>query len=561
MSVTACKNLTEIFVLDGEDDNDNNEVIEFCQLRFLALYYLPRLTSFYSLVKKPATLQERQKDEPKSLFTSFYFKAALKKFYAALIQERHATLPERQKDELTPLFNRKVVFRNLEALELTTIDYGKIWDSQSLTLTSSPYKNLTRLIVSDCNKLKCVFPSSIVKSFDQLQHLEINYCKVLKEIVEKGEGEEDTKFFFPQVTFLSLKRLPELESFYPGRHTSEWPMLKNLEVCYCDKVKIFNSKSSEEQLDISVPQSLFLFEKINPHLEKLTLSKMDNVTIWQGQLPSNQFWRLKVLRVGRDKSQFIRSYKERFSHREEENHTETPTQMRMSLFYLQNLEDLHVFECDKLMNLAPSTVSFYNLTVLKVRHCNGMMNLITSSTAKSLEQLRELEIEACKMMIEVVAEGDAGRDEIIVFKNLESLSLDHLESLKCFCSGNCTFVFPALEDLLVKNCPKMKIFCGGVLKTPNLKDDLNATIQQSYKLYKKRERWQLIVIFLWSIVVMVYLNLSPRRFLFLHKVNAVQLILDGNMETIILFIFYSSRICRNKLLLWSSASRRENYNI
>lgn len=71
------------------------------------------------------------------------------------------------------------------------------------------------------------------------------------------------------------------------------------------------------------------------------------------------------------------------------------------------------------------------------------------------------------------------------------LSLENLECLVSFCSGNSTFTFPSLEDLFVIECPMMKIFSTGVLETPMLnkvrqnqevdegfwQGDLNATIK------------------------------------------------------------------------------------
>ncbi|XP_031277882.1 disease resistance protein RPS2-like [Pistacia vera] len=495
MSVDDCKNLKEIFSNEREDNNNNsNEVLECSQLHHLTLKSLPQLTSICSEGKKPSTLQERQKDK--------------------------------LNDTLMPLFDIKVVFPNLEALELREINSEKIWDCQCSTLMSSDYKNLTRLNVWGCNKLKYVFPSSMVTSFEQLQCLEIFKCKSLKVIVDKGEREgEAAKFIFPRVTFLSLKWLPELEIFYPGEHTSEWPMLKELVVCYCDKVKIFNTKNSEGQLDISGQQPFFLFEKINPNLETLKLSEMECKMIWQGQFPHDHFCSLKALRVEHDdeSTSVPLGIFQRFKFLEAEKHIGTASSMKTSLSGLQNLEVLQVDGCDKLINLACFSITFQNLTELKVKRCNRLINLVTSSTAKSLEQLRELKISACKMMIEVVEnEGDGtGKDRTIVLKNLKFLSLKHLESFERF--GNYKFNFPSLMELKVNNCRKMKTFCEGKVTAPNLrnikkskhnerywKDDLNITIQQLHKESKGKERRHQMRSIMWITLAVIHLKLSWR---------------------------------------------------
>ncbi|XP_031252470.1 uncharacterized protein LOC116110378 [Pistacia vera] len=111
-------------------------------------------------------------------------------------------------------------------------------------------------------------------------------------------------------------------------------------------------------------------------------------------------------------------------------------------------------------------------------------------------QLREVNIAFCDVLIEVVSnEEDEGVEDGIVFNKLKLLSLCYLRSLACFCYGNFTFKFPALEELIVKDCPNMKTFSKGDTSAPCLqkvknyeedtegywKSDLNTTIQQLYK--------------------------------------------------------------------------------
>ena len=167
-----------------------------------------------------------------------------------------------------------------------------------------------------------------------------------------------------------------------------------------------------------------------------------------------------------------------------------------------NLENLDICDCHNLINLVPSSTSFQNLTTLMVYNCIGLIDVLTSSIAKSLVRLREMGIGRCKMIIEIVAddgdEGDnyAAKNEI-VFSELKELLLWNLESLTGFCSGNnCAFKFPSLERLVVDNCPNMNIFSGGELSTPKLHQvqlkrwddeecwtldrDLNTTIQYLY---------------------------------------------------------------------------------
>ena len=136
----------------------------------------------------------------------------------------------------------------------------------------------------------------------------------------------------------------------------------------------------------------------------------------------------------------------------------------------QNLETLAISECGRLKNLVPSSMHFRNLNILSVWKCHGLISLATSSTVKSLVQLKQLIIYECKRMREIVTndgEGEAG-DEIC-FNQLNHLWLFNLPTLRSFDLGNRTIKFPSLEDLTMTGCPEMKIFSNGVLSMPKLK--------------------------------------------------------------------------------------------
>ncbi|XP_031249537.1 uncharacterized protein LOC116107400 [Pistacia vera] len=254
--------------------------------------------------------------------------------------------------------------------------------------------------------------------------------------------------------------------------------------------------------------------------------------IWQGAFPDHLFRRLEVLHIVKDDSNvfplhsFKRfhnleklilshvSCKEIFSHEEVEGHARMLTQIKdLKLFklsnlkfmwkqesklgtILQNLEILDVWWCSSLINLAPSSASFQNLTVLEVWFCKRLTNLVAFAAAKTLVQLKEMKICGCEMMIEVVEnEGYLIEEAEITFCKLKSLTLFGLESLRSFCSGNYTFIFPSLEELFVIECPNMNVFSRGVLSTPKLQEvqqrwvadawrwdgDLNTTIRQLHK--------------------------------------------------------------------------------
>lgn len=158
---------------------------------------------------------------------------------------------------------------NLKALELYKINLEKIWHNH-LPAMFPRFQSLIRLILCCCHKLKYIFSASMVKSFEQLQHMEILECRGVQEIIsEEREDQVNPSFVFPHLITLCLIKLPALRCLYPAMHTSEWPALKDLKVYSCDRATIFDSelfsfcKSNEKNhLDISAQQPLFLLEKV-----------------------------------------------------------------------------------------------------------------------------------------------------------------------------------------------------------------------------------------------------------------------------------------------------------
>lgn len=109
------------------------------------------------------------------------------------------------------------------------------------------FKNLHEVRVSNCESLRSLFPVSVAKHLSQLGLLEICDCG-LEEIVGMEEGLKTREtFIFPQLRSLILQRLPQLKNFYGGEYKSQWPLLKDLNISSCDKLKSFGS----DALDLS----------------------------------------------------------------------------------------------------------------------------------------------------------------------------------------------------------------------------------------------------------------------------------------------------------------------
>ncbi|XP_021911827.1 uncharacterized protein LOC110825661 [Carica papaya] len=369
----------------------------------------------------------------------------------------------------------------------------------------------------------------------------IENCGV-EYIVSKHEGEETASlnFVFPQVSSVEFRNLPELKSFYPSKHTTEWPKLKRLDVYHCEKLWLFSPEyviHSYEDSRLDVPDlqmPLVLVEKVLPNLEIMSLKEEDITMISYSNIsPADLFSKTKFLLVQCFHSEsavmpldFLERihdveklgigcsyFPELIPYRGGGKYTGIFTRIRYlrldtlpwiqhvgihgSQFEsaLQNLETLEVWFCDGLTSLTPSSVSFPNLKTLDIWGCKSLMTLVTSSAARRLEQLTEMRIRECEMLREVVStEGDETEEEI-VFGKLRRIEFDGLSNLCFFCSSNCRFKFPALEEMIVNKCHGLVIFCEGVLSTPLLsrvwltkechewrwEGDLNATVCMLYQ--------------------------------------------------------------------------------
>ncbi|XP_043814221.1 uncharacterized protein LOC110618956 isoform X2 [Manihot esculenta] len=407
----------------------------------------------------------------------------------------------------------------LESLEeLRLIDLPRlvhVWNKDPQGILS--FRNLTLLKVENCSSLTNIFTLSMASGLLKLKHLELKRCNLVKHIITKEAEEEIAKdnTIFPSMESMSLECLPNLSSFYSASDVLKCPSLKRIEMVGCPNMELLASIFCKEH-DLSMIAegngeriaASSGGKVVIPSLEELRVecNTIKNLCSQTSQadflcglkgieltcissdrtlLPSQFFESLPILEklVLSDASfEDIISCEEIIG---EEIHPQSLVKVKeLSLSKLprlkhlrdakllsvfQSLETLNVMECGRLQVLVASSVSFQNLTALQVSNCQGLVNLLSSSTARSLEQLEKMKIEECELIQEViVAEVDKEEEENeICFNQLKCLELRRLPSLSSFCSGNLTFNFPSLEEVILVECPNMKIFAQEV-STPQL---------------------------------------------------------------------------------------------
>ncbi|KAH7533856.1 hypothetical protein FEM48_Zijuj04G0176100 [Ziziphus jujuba var. spinosa] len=356
---------------------------------------------------------------------------------------------------------------NLHLYKLANMKH--VWSKDPRGILTCP--NIQKVNIYECPNLQNVFPYSVAKGLLNLEILCIIDCGI-KEIVAREEGlVKRPKFVFPRLTDLRLLQVPQLVSFYPGLHTSEWPLLNWLVVSECIfevfalECQSFLETHGLAHHGIPIQQHyLFLIDKVTfPRLEKLKLERILLSKIWDGQYEGL---------MGREECQWARI----ISHLRELKLSDLP-----NLMYLweestqpctayKNLDTLEVMKCGRLKKLVPSSVSLQNLVSLIVSDCGRMVYLLTSSTARSLTKLKKMSICGCEEMRGITSDyEEGGKDEgEIVFDHLKVLELSCLPILTRFYSGNYKMSFPNLGKIVVRQCPEMQTFCPGVISTPKL---------------------------------------------------------------------------------------------
>ncbi|KAG4128055.1 hypothetical protein ERO13_D10G253700v2 [Gossypium hirsutum] len=500
--IVHCESLREIIFTEEieEEEEEMNNVICFPRLNFLRMDFLGNLISFCS--------GNYNVEFPLLKELTIGFCPKLKEFISESSIE----------SGMHTLFNEKVAIPSLERMKISGLINAKMIFHNELPPDS--FQNLRELSVSNCERLKNIFPALIAKHLPQLEQLWIIRCGV-EEIVSEGEGveEQPVSFEFPKVSSLMVEHLEKLKCFYKGQHTIAWPMLKKLTTDCSALLMIVGLEDVRIQERKGNGEAVLLVEEVIPNLETLELRNFSDMN----QCPLDLF-----PRVGggfHSGSSYIFPLFRRFYNLESlkfsyfdfkhvvpckgDVGTLSPIknlELRSSKnlkhvwrkdselgHILSNLQTLTIWYCDDLKNIGASSLSFQNLTTLEVSNCKMMTNLVTPLVVENLVQLTTMRVRGCTEMTEIVTnEGDY--HQTIVVRKLKCLEISYLQRLTSFCPGSYTFNFPCLEEVVVERCPRLKIFSEGALSTPQLqrvnqerynrnvcwKGNLNTAIHQLY---------------------------------------------------------------------------------
>ncbi|KAK3420096.1 hypothetical protein EUGRSUZ_G00887 [Eucalyptus grandis] len=343
-------------------------------------------------------------------------------------------------------------FKMLESLYLDSlVNLEMICSNHSFSKSFSALKVIR---VESCDKMKVLFPLSLLRELPQLEEIKVVRCPLMWELVEVDDcGNVE----LPKLCVLILCDLPNVKNFFSAKMA-------------------LSCSTSNDQVGSQV--AFFDGQQVAfPSVETLAIKDMDYIEIiWDNQVAVDSFHKLKSLDVWRcNKLLNIVPF--------------------CILGRLKSLEILTVQYCDllevvfKLQPLNPldghpvahlplkrlelhwlpklkcvwkkellSRVKFQCLRFVSVYGCKSLTSLFPASLAIDLTQLEELEIDKCGI-VQLIEKEDIGVPRF-VFPKLTSLKLQRLRKLRCICIGKYVSHWPALKTLDMYECHKVKILAS-----------------------------------------------------------------------------------------------------
>ncbi|XP_039173478.1 uncharacterized protein LOC120286428 [Eucalyptus grandis] len=321
-------------------------------------------------------------------------------------------------------------FKTLESLLLKNlINLEKICNNH---ISYESFGALKVVQVESCNKMKVLFPFSLLRELPQLEEIRAVKCHLMQEIVEVDEC---GKIEMCNLHELELRDLPNIKNFFTvGKAPS--------------------SSTSKDQVGTQV--AFFNGQTVSiPSLESLTMDGLLNLeNLWIDESPLG-LSNLRFLEVSSCKS-LSKVINSRSLVKLHKLHTlrvracvsvqeifcldglganaNIETLSELNIIYIEDLPDLRC-----IWNKNPcGIVKFHNLKILRVYDCNNLRFLFFPSMVQSLVQLRELNVFDCKKMEAIIMEEEGLRLETLVFPMLTNLSIFGLENLMCFSPRKCS---------------------------------------------------------------------------------------------------------------------------
>ncbi|XP_073305939.1 probable disease resistance protein At1g61300 isoform X3 [Primulina huaijiensis] len=344
-------------------------------------------------------------------------------------------------------------------------------------------ESLRELVFRNCSTVEKLM-NAIDCKLPMLEHLKLRELRELEEIIDGTIPEGSNSFqnleslvveHLPKLGYLwkspnqnvslvnlksiSIDDCPNLRYLFSMATARSLLQLQRLEILSCETIEQVLWNEMESNTEASVIEF--------PKLKALTLLYLPNLLAFTQGVEIIKFPQLIELWIGN--LQRLNSFVPIDSEPTHDHHS-------LHFFCNKKVEIIGL----KILNLSyfPDKISkiwcrhiptsfFNNLENLFIYEVDGIKNLISSSIAKDLVNLKRLDINHCKEMIDVI-EDETHVPVNSVFPNLEYLAIRYNCKLRSFCQWKHAFELPSLVTAQIDDCPLMKIFTLGSLNTPKL---------------------------------------------------------------------------------------------
>ncbi|GLT96208.1 hypothetical protein SLE2022_138510 [Rubroshorea leprosula] len=322
---------------------------------------------------------------------------------------------------------------NLERLRLSCLDnlnavFGEVGAVAEIEPSSAgTFSSLKQIHVSGCDKITKLFPVRWLAYLQNLQMIEVTWCKQMQEIISseyKGGEKALEKVTLPKLESIEIENLPQLKSIYNGSSP----------VLICDSIKSIRIENCPKM------ESVFGsgFNPL-PTLEYLTLQGLGNLKSVSYEeappLPHTTFFSLKTIRVFRcDQLKKVFSFEWPLSH-------------------FQFLQTIEVGYCKQMEELISSSAHKEEKVTLPIQRLQlmdlpALKSICNCSNVLICDSIQSLRISACQKLKRIPlnfplldnaqTSHSLSLKEIVVFpeKWWKSLEWDH----------------PNVEDILLPFC-------------------------------------------------------------------------------------------------------------
>ncbi|MED6139054.1 hypothetical protein PIB30_080271 [Stylosanthes scabra] len=349
------------------------------------------------------------------------------------------------------------------------------------------FSNLRSLVIRGCNKIHILFSSSSLESLRCLEHLKLEYCDNIVEIVSAN------KIVFPKLEKLFLEGLPKLKSFSQGPNDMDFPSLQTVEIIYCPSMGMFSQGSSNTpklkhfKMKIGLYTSEYVYNgDLNAtikgfkafvelqHEEMLSWNDHHNeglIYFINSEMDLERFHKLRMVVPFNDrrKLQNVRrlciencdSLVEVFQSREEimdaKERDDEIIHYELRSMTLTSLPELRHIWGPKLMPL----VTFDKLTSITVKYCRSLKSLMSHSMAKRLVHLENLRVKYCYIMEAIVTEeyDDENREKEVLEREKKKIKGVYLLRLPKLLSITSPNVLQRVMNLRITDCNSLqKVF-------------------------------------------------------------------------------------------------------